>query len=73
MITLLAQPTDNSKRGRREVVWFKLFLFQLLVGRFFLEYGHSYVVADDSLAFISHDIQIPTEHKGGARMGNVVT
>ncbi len=40
-----------------------------IVGRFFLEYGHSYVaVADDSR--ISHDILIPTEHKGGARMGN---
>ncbi len=40
------------------------------MGRFFLEYGYSYVVPDDSR--ISQDILIPNEHKAGARMGNVV-
>ncbi|MEG3692871.1 VacB/RNase II family 3'-5' exoribonuclease, partial [Vibrio coralliirubri] len=69
---VLVQPTDNSKRGRREGRLVRVLEERKtpLVGRFFLEYGHSYVVADDSR--ISHDIQIPTEHKGGARMGNVV-
>jgi len=41
-----------------------------LVGRFFLEHGYAYVVPDDSR--ITQDILIPNEHRGGARMGNVV-
>ncbi|HDY7997035.1 TPA: ribonuclease R [Vibrio vulnificus] len=69
---VLVQPTDNSKRGRREGRLVRVLEERKaqIVGRFFLEYGYSYVVADDSR--ISHDILIPNEHKAGARMGNVV-
>ncbi|HDY8071937.1 TPA: ribonuclease R [Vibrio vulnificus] len=69
---VLVQPTDNSKRGRREGRLVRVLDERKaqIVGRFFLEYGYSYVVPDDSR--ISHDILIPNEHKAGARMGNVV-
>ncbi|MDR9825909.1 ribonuclease R [Vibrio sp. FNV 38] len=69
---VLVQPTDNSKRGRQEGRLVRVLEERntQIVGRFFLEYGHSYVVADDSR--ISHDILIPNELRAGARMGNVV-
>ncbi|AUI87162.1 ribonuclease R [Vibrio azureus] len=69
---VLVQPTENSKRGRREGRLIRVLEERQnqIVGRFFLEYGYSYVVADDSR--ISQDILIPNEHKAGARMGNVV-
>ncbi|HAS61845.1 MAG TPA: ribonuclease R [Vibrio sp.] len=69
---VLVQPTDNSKRGRKEGRLVRVLEERKgqIVGRFFLEYGYSYVVADDSR--ISHDILIPNEHKTSARMGNVV-
>ncbi|WP_428772654.1 ribonuclease R [Vibrio sp.] len=69
---VLVQPTDNSKRGRREGRLVRVLEERTgqIVGRFFLEYGYSYVVPDDSR--ISQDILIPNELKGGARMGNVV-
>ncbi|WP_061010681.1 ribonuclease R [Vibrio sp. CUB2] len=69
---VLVQPTDNSKRGRREGRLVRVLEERNTqsVGRFFLEYGYSYVVPDDSR--ISQDILIPNEHKAGARMGNVV-
>ncbi|BCN25292.1 ribonuclease R [Vibrio alfacsensis] len=69
---VLVQPTDNSKRGRREGRLVRVLEERKtqIVGRFFLEYGYSYVVPDDSR--ISQDILIPNEHKAGARMGNVV-
>lgn len=69
---VLVQPTDNSKRGRREGRLVRVLDERntQIVGRFFLEYGYSYVVPDDSR--ISQDILIPNEHKAGARMGNVV-
>ncbi|NOI73405.1 ribonuclease R [Vibrio owensii] len=69
---VLVQPTDNSKRGRREGRLVRVLEERntQIVGRFFLEYGYSYVVPDDSR--ISQDILIPNEHKAGARMGNVV-
>ncbi|MHA2814381.1 ribonuclease R [Vibrio campbellii] len=69
---VLMQPTDNSKRGRREGRLVRVLEERntQIVGRFFLEYGYSYVVPDDSR--ISQDILIPNEHKAGARMGNVV-
>ncbi|MEL7286175.1 MAG: ribonuclease R [Pseudomonadota bacterium] len=69
---VLVQPTDNSKRGRREGRLVRVLeeRYTQIVGRFFLEYGYSYVVPDDSR--ISQDILIPNEHKAGARMGNVV-
>ena len=69
---VLVQPTDNSKRGRREGRLVRVLEARntQIVGRFFLEYGYSYVVPDDSR--ISQDILIPNEHKAGARMGNVV-
>ena len=63
---------DSSKRGRREGRLVRVLEERntQIVGRFFLEYGYSYVVPDDSR--ISQDILIPNEHKAGARMGNVV-
>ncbi len=69
---VLVQPTDNSKRGRRECRLVRVLEARKdpLVGRFFIENGYSYVVPDDSR--IGHDILIPAEHKGAARMGNVV-
>ncbi|MGR5134513.1 ribonuclease R [Vibrio alfacsensis] len=69
---VLVQPTDNSKRGRREGRLVRVLEERntQIVGRFFLEYGYSYVVPDDSR--ISQDILIPNDHKAGARMGNVV-
>lgn len=69
---VLVQPTDNSKRGRREGRLVKVLeeCTNQIVGRFFLEYERAYVVPDDSR--ISQDILIPNEHKAGARMGNVV-
>ncbi len=69
---VLVQPTDNSKRGRTEGRLVRVLEERktAIVGRFFLEYGYGYVVPDDSR--ISQDILIPTEHKAGARMGNVV-
>lgn len=69
---VLVQPTENSKRGRRECRLVRVLEERntQIVGRFFMEYGYSYVVPDDSR--ISHDILIPNEHRAGARMGNVV-
>ncbi|GAK85788.1 3'-to-5' exoribonuclease RNase R [Vibrio ponticus] len=69
---VLVQPTQNSKRGRKEGRLVRVLEERntQIVGRFFLEYGYSYVVPDDSR--ISHDILIPNDQKAGARMGNVV-
>ncbi|NLS14678.1 ribonuclease R [Vibrio sp. SM6] len=69
---VLVQPTDNSKRGRREGRLVRLIEERQdhIVGRFFTEFGYSYVVPDDSR--ISQDILIPNELRAGARMGNVV-
>ncbi|TON05880.1 ribonuclease R, partial [Vibrio parahaemolyticus] len=55
---VLVQPTDNSKRGRREGRLVRVLEERnsQIVGRFFLEYGYSYVVPDDSR--ISQDILI---------------
>ncbi|PMH42366.1 ribonuclease R [Vibrio sp. 10N.286.49.B3] len=69
---VLVQPSGTDKRGRKEGRLVRILEARetKLVGRFFMEFGYSYVVADDSR--ISQDILIPDEHKGGARMGNVV-
>jgi len=69
---VLVQPTGTDKRGRKEGRLVRVLEERngQIVGRFFLEYDHAFVVADDSR--ICHDILIPNEHKGGARMGNVV-
>ena len=69
---VLVQPTDNSKRGRKEGRLVRVLEERKsqIVGRFFLEQGYAYVVADDSR--ISQDILIPNEARAGARMGNVV-
>ncbi|SEG72800.1 ribonuclease R [Vibrio hangzhouensis] len=69
---VLVQPTGTDKRGRKEGRLVRVLEERKtqVVGRFFLEYGYAYVVADDSR--ISQDILIPNEHRGGARMGNVV-
>ncbi|UUM30396.1 ribonuclease R [Vibrio japonicus] len=69
---VLVQPTQNSKRGRKEGRLVRVLEERTgqIVGRFFMEYGYSYVVPDDSR--ISQDILIPNELKAGARMGNVV-
>ncbi|NOH31348.1 ribonuclease R [Vibrio mediterranei] len=69
---VLVQPSGTDKRGRKEGRLVRVLEERKtqVVGRFFLEYGYAYVVADDSR--ISQDILIPNEHRGGARMGNVV-
>ncbi|MGF1721604.1 ribonuclease R [Vibrio kyushuensis] len=69
---VLVQPAGTDKRGRKEGRLVRVLEERKtpLVGRFFLEYGHSFVVTDDSR--ITQDILIPNDHKGGARMGNVV-
>ncbi len=69
---VLVQPTDNSKRGRKEGRLVRVLEERKsqIVGRFFLEQGYAYVVADDSR--ISQDILIPNDARAGARMGNVV-
>ncbi|WFB47910.1 ribonuclease R [Vibrio coralliilyticus] len=69
---VLVQPTQNSKRGRKEGRLVRVLEERQtqIVGRFFMEYGYSYVVPDDSR--ISQDILIPNELRAGARMGNVV-
>ncbi|WP_456296581.1 ribonuclease R [Vibrio sp. AK197] len=69
---VLVQPTDNSKRGRKEGRLVRVLEERQsqIVGRFFLEQGYGYVVADDSR--ISQDILIPNDARNGARMGNVV-
>ncbi|AIW12841.1 ribonuclease R [Vibrio tubiashii] len=69
---VLVQPTENSKRGRKEGRLVRVLEERVtqIVGRFFMEYGYSYVVPDDSR--ISQDILIPNDLRAGARMGNVV-
>jgi ribonuclease R len=69
---VLVQPTATDKKGRREGRLVRILepRNSQIVGRFFFEYGYSYVVPDDSR--IHQDILIPNEHRGGARMGNVV-
>ncbi len=69
---VLVQPTGTDKRGRREGRLVRILEAREtnLVGRFFLEDGHAFVVPDDSR--ISQDILIPDEFRMGARMGNVV-
>ncbi len=69
---VLVQPTGTDKRGRKEGRLVRILEARnaQIVGRFFLEQGYSYVVPDDSR--IHKDILIPTEHREGARMGNVV-
>ena len=69
---VLVQPTQNSKKGKKEGRLVRVLEERQgqIVGRFFMEYGYSYVVPDDSS--ISQDILIPNELRAGARMGNVV-
>ncbi|QLB13604.1 RNAse R [Bisgaardia hudsonensis] len=69
---ILAQPSGIDRRGRKEVRIVRVLenRKKQLVGRFFLEEGIGYVVPDDSR--VNRDILIPTEHRKGARMGQVV-
>ncbi|GLT19641.1 ribonuclease R [Vibrio zhanjiangensis] len=69
---VLVQPTQNSKKGKKEGRLVRVLEQRQgqIVGRFFMEYGYSYVVPDDSR--LSQDILIPNELRAGARMGNVV-
>lgn len=69
---VLVQPNGEDKRGRKEGRLVRILEARKtnLVGRFFLEDGHAFVVPDDSR--ISQDILIPDEFRAGARMGNVV-
>ncbi|TVO32603.1 ribonuclease R [Vibrio algivorus] len=69
---VLVQPNGEDKRGRKEGRLVRILEARKtnLVGRFFLEDGHVFVVPDDSR--ISQDILIPDEFREGARMGNVV-
>ncbi|CAM3566447.1 Ribonuclease R [Vibrio aerogenes CECT 7868] len=69
---VLVQPNGTDKRGRKEGRLVRILEERKtqIVGRFFFEYGYSYVVPDDSR--IHQDILIPNEQRGGARMGNVV-
>lgn len=69
---VLVQPNGEDKRGRKEGRLVRILEARKtnLVGRFFLEDGHAFVVPDDSR--ISQDILIPDEFRASARMGNVV-
>ncbi|AAF95740.1 TPA: ribonuclease R [Vibrio cholerae] len=69
---VLVQPSGTDKRGRKEGRLVRILEERngQIVGRFFFEYGYSYVVPDDSR--IHHDILIPNDLRAGARMGNVV-
>ncbi|WP_261816121.1 ribonuclease R [Vibrio gallicus] len=69
---VLVQEAGTDKRGRKEGRIVRVLEEQStqIVGRFFLEFGHAYVVPDDSR--IHHDILIPEADRSGARMGNVV-
>lgn len=69
---VLVQPNGEDKRGRKEGRLVRILEARKtnLVGRFFLEDGHAFVVPDDSR--ISQDILIPDDFREGARMGNVV-
>ncbi|GAM69787.1 3'-to-5' exoribonuclease RNase R [Vibrio sp. JCM 19236] len=69
---VLVQESGTDKRGRKEARIVRVLeeRSMQIVGRFFLEFGHAYVVPDDSR--IHHDILIPEAHRAGARMGNVV-
>ncbi|WP_153447789.1 ribonuclease R [Vibrio algicola] len=69
---VLVQPNGEDKRGRKEGRLVRILEARKtnLVGRFFMEDGHAYVVSDDSR--ICQDILIPEEFRAGARMGNVV-
>ncbi|OEF23475.1 ribonuclease R [Vibrio rumoiensis] len=69
---VLVQPNGEDKRGRKEGRLVRILEARKtnLVGRFFTEEGHCFVVPDDSR--ISQDILIPDEFRSGARMGNVV-
>lgn len=69
---VLVQPSGTDKRGRKEGRLVRILEERngQIVGRFFFEYGYSYVVPDDSR--IHHDILIPNDVRAGARMGNVV-
>ncbi|HDG1636806.1 TPA: ribonuclease R [Vibrio cholerae] len=69
---VLVQPSRTDKRGRKEGRLVRILEERngQIVGRFFFEYGYSYVVPDDSR--IHHDILIPNDLRAGARMGNVV-
>jgi ribonuclease R len=69
---VLVQPAGTDKKGRKEGRLVRILEERngQIVGRFFFEQGFSYVVADDSR--INHDILIPNELRGSARMGNVV-
>jgi ribonuclease R len=69
---VLVQPSGTDKKGRKEGRLVRILEQRTdqIVGRFFFEQGFSYVVPDDSR--IHHDILIPNELRGTARMGNVV-
>lgn len=69
---VLVQPSGTDKKGRKEGRLVRILEQRndQIVGRFFFEQGFSYVVPDDSR--IHHDILIPNELRGTARMGNVV-
>ncbi len=69
---VLVQPSGTDKRGRKEGRLVRILEERngQIVGRFFFEYGYSYMVPDDSR--IHHDILIRNNLRAGARMGNVV-
>ncbi|MGY5452138.1 ribonuclease R [Agarivorans sp. MS3-6] len=69
---VLAAPSSMDKRGRREGQIVKLLKQRKveLVGRFFVEGNHRYVVPDDSR--INQDILIAKSDTAGARQGQVV-
>ncbi|MBE8166941.1 MAG: ribonuclease R [Shewanella sp.] len=69
---VLAQKAGSDKRGRREARIVRLVTPRQapLVGRYYLDAGMGFVVADDRR--ISQEILIPAEEKNGARHGDVV-
>lgn len=69
---ILAQSSGTDKRGRKEARVVRVIEPRevSIVGRYFVENGSGFVVADDSR--LTHEIEIPKTERNGARMGNVV-
>ncbi|MBT1443886.1 ribonuclease R [Shewanella sp. JM162201] len=69
---VLAQPAGYDRKGRRDARIVRLLAERTaaLVGRFYVDAGMAFVVADDKR--IPHEILIANEDKNGARHGDVV-
>lgn len=69
---VLAQKAGVDRKGRREARIVRLVQARTaaLVGRFYVDSGMCFVIADDKR--ITQEILIPSEDKAGARQGDVV-